>query len=361
MQKPKLIKVFFLLSCIIVYITSCNTTTSELKYIPKTEGIKATMQLIRFEQSFFAIDSSNISDDINKLKLKYPEFTNGFLATVLGIRDTGMQNMIIKGYLNYPDARFTFDTIQKVFSNMNQTQKELNELATYYQYYFPNAKPITKAFSYLSEYHGDRLAVIEDGFVALPLDMALGIGYPAYTFSKMPLYDQRTCTKEHLVAKAANAVAQNVISRKIQKRGSHLIDLMLYNGKIMYLTDILAPNIADSLKFGFSSYQINYCQKGELELYNYLLEQELFYSNETNKISKYITKGPFKPNFDLPGNSGTWLGYRIILSYANHYRTILHQTDANLSARSIDQKVLNMIFKELNPQAFLKLYKPPKF
>ena len=70
--------------------------------------------------------------------------------------------------------------------------------------------------------------------------------------------------------------------------GSHLIDLMIYNGKTMYLTDLLIPNIADSLKFGFSSFQMKYCEKGEMALYNYLSENELFYSGDRKKISKYI-------------------------------------------------------------------------
>ncbi|MDC0231572.1 hypothetical protein OAK19_06355, partial [Aureispira] len=231
MQTPKIIKVFFQLSFLLPCLISCNTSTSKPKYIPDTKAINTEIQLIRFEQDFFSIDSSKIGWEINKLQQRYPEFTNGFLAIVLGIRDTSMQNIKVKGYLSFPYTRYTYDTVQKVFADMNQIQREINELATFYQYYFPDAKPLTKAFSYLSEYHGDRLAIPEDGLIALPLDMALGIGYPAYTFYKIPLYDQRTCTKAHLVAKAGNAVAQNIASSKFKPGGSHLIDLMIYEGK----------------------------------------------------------------------------------------------------------------------------------
>ncbi len=360
MQTPKIINIFFFINSFLFFLTSCNTSTREKKYVPEIKGGNIEVEIIRFENEFFSIDATKIPQEIKLLREKYPEFVNGYLASVLGVRDTSMENQIIAGYLNFKDAKITYDTIQKVFNKLDQVQKEINELATYYQYYFPDAKPLTKAYTYMCEYHGDRLALPEEGFVGLPLDMSLGIGYPAYTFSKFPMYDQRTCNREHLVAKAANAVAQNIIMTSSETGGSHLIDLMIYNGKTMYLTDILIPNIADSLKFGFSSFQMEYCEKGEMALYNYLSENELFYSGDRKKISKYITKGPFKPNFDLPGNSGTWLGYRIILSYANHYRKSLKQSSPELSEQRINQQVLNRIFEEKDPQKFLLLYKPPK-
>ncbi|BDS14050.1 gliding motility protein GldB-related protein [Aureispira anguillae] len=360
MQTPKIINAFFLSSCFVFLLFSCESTIVETQYIPDLKEIKGTVELIRFEQDFFALDSNNIDLGLQKLKEKHPEFATGFLMSVLGVRNKASESRQVLGYLNYKDAQYTYDTVQQIFGALPQVQKELNELASYYQYYFPDATPLSKAFTYLSEYHGDRLAVVEEGFVGLPLDMALGEGYPPYTFLKMPKYDQRTCSKEHLVAKAADAMAQNLVSTWASPKSNHLIDLMLYNGKIFYLTDLLLPTVEDSLLFGFSTTQMNYCKKGELTLYEHISDEELMYSSNSKKINKYVTKGPFKPNFDLPGNSGSWLGYRIILSYAKELRASLKQTQPNLSDRAIDQKVLTLIMEENDPQKFLAKYKPPK-
>lgn len=360
MQTPKIINAFFLLAFPCLLLFACESTIIETKYTPDTKGINTNVELIRFEQDFFGLDTNNISLELQKLKEKHPQFTVGFLMSVLGIKDSLSESYKVLGYLNYKDARYTYDTVQKVFSDLSLIQKELNELAIHYKYYFPDAEPLSKAYTYLSEYHGDRLAVIDQGFVGLPLDMALGEGYPPYTFLKIPSYDQRTCTKEHLVAKAADAIAQNLVARWTKPRGNHLIDLMLYNGKIIYLTDLLLPTVADSLKLGFSMAQMDYCKKGELTLYEHLSNEELFYSSDSKAINKYVNKGPFKPNFDLPGNSGSWLGYRIILSYANQLRNKLKQSNASLSMRAIDQKILNTIMEETDPHQFLMQYKPPK-
>lgn len=360
MQTPKIINAFFL-SCFLCFgLFSCDVTRTEVDYIPDVKGLEQEMSLIRFEQDFFSLDTTNLYASLQNLKEKYPEFTQGFLSTVIGARDSASENRIVKGYLNYPDALFTYDTVQQVFQDLSTVQTQLNELATYYHYYFPDAKPLSKAFTYLSEYHGDRLVILEDGLVGLPLDMALGEGYSPYIYLKIPSYDQRTCNKEHLVAKAADAVAQTIISEHAQAGGNHLIDQMLYNGKIFYLTDLLLPTVADSLKFGFSSFQMEFCKEGELTLYVHISEEELMYASETKLISKYITKGPFKPQLDLPGNSGSWLGYRMVRAFANHQRTALSKTNPNLSKREIDQKVLDIVLKENDPQKFLQLYKPPK-
>lgn len=360
MQTPKIINSFFCFLFFGSFLVSCESTIVETAYIPETQGINAAVELIRFEQVFFNLDTTNIGTELKKLETQYPEFTGGYLSSVLGVRDSITGRKQVLGYLNYPDARYTYDTVQKVFGEIPLVQEQLNQLATYYQYYFPENQPLNKAFTYLSEYHGDRLAIIDEGFVGLPLDMALGKGYPPYTFLKIPLYDQRTCTKEHLVPKAADAIAQNLVTEITKPKGNHLIDLMLYNGKVMYLTDLLLPMVEDSLLFGFSSIQMQYCKTGEYKLYEYITSEELMYSSESKRINKYVSKGPFKPQFDLPGNSGSWLGYRMIRSYERQLRSKLKSAKPNLSNRELDQEILQTILKETEPQKFLTNYKPPK-
>ncbi len=358
MQTPKIINIFFPCLAFIGLILSCNTSTTDQKYIPDVQNIATNLELVRFDQLFFSMDTVRLKSELSALKKQHPIFMDGYLKSVLGAHDTLQEPYVVQGYLKFADARYTYDTLQKVFKDLEDVKEQLQELARYYQYYLPDSTPLTRAYAYLSEYHGDRMAQTEDGFIGLPLDMCLGTGYPAYDLLKIPLYDQRTCNKAHLVAKAANAVAQSLTARHSQAGGSHLIDRMLYNGKYMYLTDLLLPSVADSLKFGYSSYQMEYCIRGELSLYKHLLSNELFYSGDTKLILKYVSKGPFKPEFDLPGNSGTWLGYRMVSAYANHHRNRLKKS-GQFNARSVDQQVIAMIMQETDPQKFLQVYKAP--
>lgn len=360
MQTPKIMNAFFLLSFLSGLFSSCESTIIEKQYLPNTEGITAHIDLVRFDQAFFNLDTTQLATGLQKLEETYPEFTAGYLQAFLNASTNPRGLQRVQGFLTHPDTRYTYDTIQQVFDSLPEVKTQLQELATHYSYYFPEQPPLTKAYTYLSDYHGDRLAVLESGFVGLPLDMALGVGYAPYTFLKMPLYDQRTCNREHLVAKAADAVAQNLMMIYGASGGSHLLDLMLYNGKVFYLSDILLPTVADSLKFGFSSHQMEYMRKGELKLYEYLSNEQLMYESETKKINKFITKGPFKPHLDLPGNSGSWLGFKMVQSYVEDLRREYKKTRPSADARAIDLEILQKMLKETDPQQFLIHYKPPK-
>lgn len=355
------LSIFFWISILFsLSLGSCNVTTNETpRYIPDTKGMEETVTIERFEQDLFALDTNQIETGLTALKNKYPAFALPFLQTVLRVPSLEAEPSVVKGYLGYAPARETYQKVQEEFKTMPLVQEQLNSLATHFAYYKLNTNvPITTAYTHLCEYSYDR--AIGDGYVPLPLDMALGQGYPAYTLAKIPLYQQRTLNREHLVAKAAYAIAEDVVTSMTQTKSSFMIDYMLQEGKKFYITDILLPQVADSIKFSFSSQQMSYCQRGELELYEHLNDQELLYSDKSKLFSKYITAGPFNPALSLPGNSGTWLGYRMVLAYANQQRKLLQKTNPKLSAREIDQQVLQQIITENDPQQYLQTYKPQK-
>lgn len=360
MQIPKIINFFLFGILLSFFLSACDITISKVPvYIPNTKGINANIEIIRFEQDFFALDTSNLEKELASLKAKYPDFTEIFLYGVLRIPNPQQELRIVKGYLGHQPSRHTHDTLSTLTQDLTLIQTQLNELATYFEYYnYDNKKPLTKAFTHLCEYSYDR--AIGDGFVPLPLDMTLGKGYPPYVEGQIPMYQQRTLNQEHLVAKAAYALSEEMITREVVMKSNFIIDFMLYEGKKFYVTSIFLPTVADSIKFSFSSHQMDYCRKGELELYKHLTEEEILYSDNMKKYSKFVTPGPFNPQIALPGNSGSWLGYKMILSFAQHQRKILKQTNPKLSDREIDQQVLQVVLKENDPQKFLQLYKPQK-
>ena len=352
----KLFLIQMVLCCLL--LASCQINENPSEYHPDLSGLKQDFQLIPFHQEFFNMNPDNISQEIEQLKKKYPSFTVGYIQSVIGIRDSSKEAEILLDYLSYPDTRYTYDTICKVFKDLSSVESALESMALHFKYYFPEMKPIEKAFTYLSDYHGDRLAVLEEGFVGIPLDMYLGAEFPTYSYIGIPNYDQRTCNFEHIAPKAALAIAENICMSKLSMEGNRLIDKMIYNGKIFYIIDLLLPGIADSLKFGFSSYQMDYCSKGEKELYKHLVEEKLIFSRSQKDYSKFINRGPFNPILGLPGNSGSWLGFKMVSAYATNMRKKLSSTISHKNAASLDKEILNNILEESNTQKFLNLYKP---
>ena len=64
------------------------------KSVPDVSDIKVNLQLQRFEQDFFSIDTNHISQSLPVLQKKYPIFLGDFVQNILGLSltDPGMRS-----------------------------------------------------------------------------------------------------------------------------------------------------------------------------------------------------------------------------------------------------------------------------
>ena len=306
----------------------------------------------------FALDTSNFQAAVQAFETKHADFIEGYYRQVLNIAPNDPRKLaLLFNYVNYEGAKAMQDSLQKNPIDFKLVQEQLNDLAAFHKYYFPqDSLGIQKAYTYFSDFSSDR--GLGDGFVALPLDMTMGEGFAPYSFVKIPMYQQRTLTDAHLVSKAAMALATVYVEDSVKAPSSIMINRMLHEAKKYYLADLLLPTVPDTLMFGFSAYQMEYCKNGERALYEHLAEAEMFYSSKEIDYLRYINQGPFNPSLNMPGNSGTWLGYRIILSYVNYHRETLKSVIKD--TQELDRKLLKMVMDENDPQVFLNLYKPAK-
>ncbi|MFD2147807.1 hypothetical protein [Mucilaginibacter antarcticus] len=121
-----------------------------------------------------------------------------------------------------------------------------------------------------------------------------------------------------------------------------LLSKMVYNGKILYFMDQVLPNVPDSLKIGFTSQQIKWCDDFKSTIWGYMLEQNLLYETDLQKIQTYINEAPFTPQFGgLQGNPsapklGVWTGWQIVKQYMEkHPDVTLQQLMVNNDAQQI--------------------------
>jgi len=98
-----------------------------------------------------------------------------------------------------------------------------------------------------------------------------------------------------------------------------LISNMIYSGKLMYLLHALLPEQPDTLKWGFTSNQLNFCINNEKQMWTYLVSNKLLFNSDRFTVNKFIEEGPFTSDFtnESPGRAAIWLGYRIVRSYMN--------------------------------------------
>ncbi len=83
MQTPKIMNAFFLLSFLSGLFSSCESTIVDKQYLPNTEGINASIDLVRFDRAFFELDTSQLAASLEQLRaaasrIYYGLFTSFF-------------------------------------------------------------------------------------------------------------------------------------------------------------------------------------------------------------------------------------------------------------------------------------------
>ena len=103
------------------------------------------------------------------------------------------------------------------------------------------------------------------------------------------------------------------------------------------MDQILPDNTADTIKIGYTGAQIAWCEQFEGNIWAYLLENELLYQTDYQKIQTYLTDGPFTPQLGENRSSapklGVWMGWQIVRKYMEEnpsvtLQQLMNETDA---------------------------------
>lgn len=139
---------FILLLCILF---SCNNNN-----IPDVSNIKIELKVQRFEKDFFSIDTNNILNELQRLRIKYSYFINDFTKQILGFDDNTPPDSLTKYlHLFIRDYRFVKDSADKLFVDFEPQAKEINKGLQFVKYYFPKYKAPNKIITFI-----DRLTDI---------------------------------------------------------------------------------------------------------------------------------------------------------------------------------------------------------
>lgn len=298
---------------------------------PDVSHIQLDLRIRRFDQDLFALDTNNIETGLQQMTQKYPEMMPLFAVNIIHDMTNPKETPAeaVRGFLSAPEVRKLNDTVQQVYGDLRWLEKDLTQLFKYYKYYFPQ-KPVPEVVSIVSEYATDAFTA-GDSLCGIGLDMFLGENYPAYFANEntSPAYIRRQFTKEYIPIRLAKALAQNITDAP---PGERLLDQMLQNGKMLYIVDCLLPEVADSLKMGYTREQMEGCYANEQGVWARLLEQNLLYSTDARKLRKLVSPSPNAPVVfqEAPGEIGNWIGWQIVEAYMKRFPKTTMQELLNL-------------------------------
>jgi hypothetical protein len=106
-----------------------------------------------------------------------------------------------------------------------------------------------------------------------------------------------------------------------------LLGQMIYYGKLLYFTDLMAPDANDSIKIGYTSEQVKWCVQNQSQMWAYYLEQKLLYNTNEIEYMKYISDGNTTQGFPkgAPAKTAQWIGWQIVKAYMQRNNVSLLQ------------------------------------
>jgi hypothetical protein len=306
---------------IILFFIGCKTG----RKAPDVSNIPITVHIERFDQALFAIDTNHVEQGLLDLGRQYPYFINDFAVNILGtapLSDTSVQayfafRRFISSYMPVKDSLDI--KFGPAFGGMVPIEKGLQKGFQYIHYYFPKYNLPPKVVAYIGPFDAPGVALTRYT-LAIGLQLYAGKQFPFYLSSQgqelFPVYISRRFEPDYVVPNCMKALAEDIFPD--QSQGKPLIEQMVEKGKSWWLIDQLLPEMADSLKTGFTEMQLKWCMANEGQIWNYFLDQNL-YSLEPDLIKNYIGDAPYTQGMPdaSPGNIGQWVGWRIVQKYAS--------------------------------------------
>ena len=297
----------------LLFASACTSQNDKQVDVSK---IQIPLHSVRFDQELFACDTNHLEASINQLGNKYPDFSSVYFRELTGFARGDNQASFLQSvhhFLTYKDYVGLYDTVQKHFPDIEETNQQLKELFQHIQYYYPEKK-LGDVYYFMSGLNYWS-AVTVDSAVGVGLDMYLGKNYPFYASVQIPQYQADHCEKEYIPVNVSRAIYQDMFPQIPE--GKTLLDLMVLKGKEMLFLEYTIPDYKDETLIGYTSEQLAWCQKNEAMIWNYFSTQKLLYASNWQEIMRYVNEGPTSTGMppESPGNIGTWMGWQIMRLY----------------------------------------------
>lgn len=343
-SKVALVLAFTLFAGILLNSCSCDRDKKDYMREIGSNDMDSLKNIVvkidRYEEDLFSIPKDSLKEGLDLMKDKYSFFYD---AEQL---DDSMNLLVMEQYLADPTIKSLYAEVIKQFKDISSVEMELTKMFRKIKYYLPKWK-VPKVFTYVSG--GDMQFPIKyaDNTLVIALDMYLGKDFPIYGMWGVPDYIRNRMTQEYLIVDCAREIARAYIE-SMAVDPKTLLDYMIYEGKLLYFTDLVVENREDSVKIGYSAPQYFWANKNQGNVWGFFIEHNLLYTTEFREINKFIGEGPFTSVFSSTSapRVGCFVGWQIVRAYMSKNKDIDVET----------------VLKNINSQEILNKsgYKPKK-
>ncbi|MEI9957216.1 MAG: hypothetical protein WDM90_13145 [Ferruginibacter sp.] len=313
-------RLLFGLVIISTLLFSCNSGDKT----PDVSNIKVELTTQRFEQDLFTMDTVNFSQELDKLQLKYPSFTNTFIYDILSTDPRWPNDTIINYVRHFATDKLyksIYDSSQLLFKDFAPYEKEIKNALQFCKYYFPAYKYPQKIITYIGPVDGTGTGTSDEAIV-VGLQHYLGKNYSLYKTSLVqdtyPQYLTENFEAPYIVINVMKKIiSQDLYPEKLEDKS--LVQQMVEKGKRLYVLSKLLPRKEEYQLIGYTAQQLKDCYTNEQKVWDLFVQNNLLQTTDDNIIKNYIGESPKTQELgdESPGNIGAFAGWQIVKKYMN--------------------------------------------
>lgn len=308
------------------------------------------LQIERFEKDLF---ESRIPLDTARVRFlanKYGDFFELWCVQLAMVLPPGRgkpsEEIIafnLNQYVQDKYIREVYTKSQEQFADLDWLQKDLGQVWQRYREGFPG-RIVPTVITYLSPFSSNVMAM--DSLLGVGLHFYFGQDYKYYPTLQLPGYMIRKMERAYIVSDLLRGwLESEFFTDSVEK---NCLSQMIFQGKILFASEVIAPEMPDTIRTGYSQKQLEWTNENEANIWSFFIEQEMLYKTNPKVYLKYIHDGNTTSGFpkEAPARLGGYIGWQIVRSYMQTHPEV----------------TLEQLFKTNDAQFILANsgYKPPK-
>jgi len=293
------------------------------QYKVNSSSVSVNIEIKRLEQDLFSTAPEDIPGIVPRLKEKFGDCLRlfSFVINAGDISDPSFGDNLT-GFctdkLNYE----VYEAVMKQYPDIKSIEEDMEDAFRHYLWYFPGKK-IPALFTCTTGFNNSL--IVGDSVLGISLDRYLGRDSKYYPRLEIYKYMAARMNSWNIVPDCIYGWRSTEWDFETLKyTADNLLSEMLHEGKLRYFEKCMLPEISDTILFGFSSDQMEFCRNNESQMWQYLIENDLLFSTDQFIIRKFTGEAPFTSYFtnESPGRAAIWIGFRIVESYMMKNRNV---------------------------------------
>ena len=279
-----------------IFFLSCQNENNNEAVI---DALPVTIQLDRFDLKFY----DQAPEVIPGLKKEYPFlFPKQFSDSIWIKRQKDSLQLLLQ------------KAVSEVYEDVTPLETKVSHLFKHIKYHFPKVK-LPRVITLTNNVDYQIKTVYSDSLLLISLDTFLGANHPLY--EGIPNYVRKELDEKYIPSQIVEKFSAYTIPPTEDRT---FLGQMLFEGKKLYLQDLLLPHEEDHLKIAYTEEELKWVRENEIYIWQYFIEKQMLYQTDPQWVERFLEPAPFSKFYleldrNSPGRVGRWIGWQIVRKY----------------------------------------------